>query len=201
MECIRLSCIVSISGDRSNLLHNFYQRLSGCLRSFHSQPCLSVPSTASCRCSRKTSTKWRGVTTQKRIATIPSRDPLTLGVAISRPRHCLCPRGNAFLCLEKKGDLELPDCTSHRQAGPGSSTGSSTSGPLSFCTTASRIFCYILHCGHSLKTWSLICIGHWRRQHCAADWFSFTGGIGRMGSALFQKVSLLILPATVPSGG
>jgi len=39
--------------------------------------------------------------------------------------------------------------------------------PVSFYTSAHRIFCSIFHSGHTLKRWSLVCVGHWHHQHWA----------------------------------
>ena len=39
--------------------------------------------------------------------------------------------------------------------------------PVSFCTHAHGIFCYIFHSGHSFKRQSPVCAGFWRHHHWA----------------------------------
>jgi len=39
---------------------------------------------------------------------------------------------------------------------------------VSFSSSAHRIFCCIFHSGHTLKRWSLVCVGHLHHQHWAS---------------------------------
>jgi len=43
--------------------------------------------------------------------------------------------------------------------------------PVSFFTSAHRIFCCGFHSEHSLKRWSRVCVRYWHHQHC---------GVGRL---------------------